>query len=204
MKKSTVHIILSVAVSVGLYYAAKMSLEKMPIEAAPYVPLESPVHLVEKQVSQQKNVYSIDELTDSALMIVKGTVVAQSPHSAISVLATVKVTEVLKGDPLDADTLEVFQLGKLPYEEENSLLLKPDAEYLLFLGRQDGESGNIFYVEGGQQGAFRNADGKVVQAALLLPSAELNLSAPIPSGMSEFDAFVAAVRADIPSTSSSQ
>lgn len=204
MKKNTVHIILSVAVSVGLYYGAKMFLEKMPIEAAPYVPMESPVHLVEKQVSQRKNIYSIEELTDSALMIVKGTVVAQNTHSAISVLATVNVTEVLKGDPLDADTLEVFQLGKLPYEEETSLLLKPDAEYLLFLGRQDGESANIFYIEGGQQGAFRNADGKVVQAAPLLPSTELNPSTPVPSGMSAFEAFVAAVRADIPSTSSTQ
>lgn len=202
MKKSTANIILGVTISVGLYYAAKVFVEKRPLQTAPYVPLASPVQLVEKQVAQSQNIYSIEELAQSAPLIVTGTVVAQNPHSAISVLATVNVKEVLKGEPPDGDSLQVFQLGKLPYEED-SLLLAPDAEYLLFLGRQDGERANIFFVEGGQQGAFRNADGKIVQADPRLPAAALTPSTPGPTGMSEFEAFVDTVRAISSSTSTS-
>lgn len=98
---------------------------------------------------------SISEMKKNADQIVIGKVISQKQFSSVSVVSTVAVSKTSKGRHFD--TIDVYQLGNLG----GSDILNTDNEYILFLGYQGASHENKFYIKGGIQGSFLNANGKL-------------------------------------------
>lgn len=98
---------------------------------------------------------TLKDMKKSSDSIILGKVVEQKQYSDVSVASTVEVDKTYKGKSYD--TVTIFQLGKIG---DNSILTV-DSEYVLFLGFQFDASKNDYYIKGGEQGAFKNEDGKI-------------------------------------------
>lgn len=89
---------------------------------------------------------TLKEMKDASDLIIKGRVTGQELSGELGLMSTVEMTEVYKGT--GEETIRVLQLAK-------DGVLAEGVEYILFLGRQEGESNGEYYVKGGLQGIFR-------------------------------------------------
>jgi hypothetical protein len=74
---------------------------------------------------------TMEELTSSACLIVRGELVAQHQYSRLTVVNVLRVSSTLKGDHLEE--IMVFQVGSI--QRPGSDMLKAGTEYILFLGK---------------------------------------------------------------------
>ncbi|MBS3982239.1 MAG: hypothetical protein KGZ41_00405 [Dethiobacter sp.] len=102
---------------------------------------------------------TIKEMTADSELIAMVRLVSRRQYSPIAVASTATVNKVIKGNYTD-DEIVVFQIGSLGGSQEE--LLNVDREYLLFLGKQDDEQPNTFYIKGGVQGMFYAEGNRIV------------------------------------------
>lgn len=202
MKKETVFLLSgALAAGIGIYaftqgnitFADKTETAELPSA----IPIISQIELrdsmdewgdgkISIHGSYADGVQSLEELKTASEAILTGTVTEQKQFSSLSVVSTVKVTTVIKGSTWDM--VEIYQLGRLPYEAGTELL-KPEGEYVLFLGLQGTERENKFYVKGGFQGAFLNSNGEIYNQDHALKEDARKSPSPLTTDLSEFDAF---------------
>jgi hypothetical protein len=103
---------------------------------------------------------TMEELTTSACLIVRGELVAQYQYSGLAVANVLRVSSTLKGDHLEE--IMVFQVGSI--QRPGSDMLKAGTEYILFLGKQGEPSpDNSFFIISGNTGVFSSdSSGKLV------------------------------------------
>jgi hypothetical protein len=92
---------------------------------------------------------SLDEVKNSADLIIVGTVVEQSEYGETGVKSTIKVTTSIKGTA--SNEIYVLKSGSL---KDNEYILKKDKEYILLLGDQSKSGENTYFIKGGEQGCF--------------------------------------------------
>jgi hypothetical protein len=78
----------------------------------------------------------------------------------LGVVSEVAVSNTLKGEKIDK--IKIYQMGKV--NDDGTIsgdVLELGKEYILFLGKQEDDQKDTFYVKGGMQGAFLNDGGKL-------------------------------------------
>lgn len=106
----------------------------------------------------------LKEIRDNSDAIVVGKVESLKPTGSLSTVVTFNVSKTLKGKKYEK--IEIYQMGT----PEDPEVLKPENEYILFLGYQEKKEGNIFYIKGGHQGIGINKNGKIVLNDTVLQS----------------------------------
>ncbi|MBJ6360937.1 hypothetical protein ACFOQM_06435 [Paenibacillus sp. GCM10012307] len=110
---------------------------------------------------------SIEEMSIKSDLIIKGRVVSQEQFSSIVTHSTIEIIEQWKGNS-DTETVIVYQLS-----DET---LELDKQYILFLGKQEEEKENSYYIKGGHQGDLLIDNGDLISHSSIISNELINLA----------------------------